>query len=112
MLDRLVAALESTGVPFKEAAWDNRPAGDYGVYMIDSSPGSVWADGHAQSITLEGTIDLYTRSSGDAKIISICKALNSIDGVSWKYNAGIYEDGPRMMHHEFVFSYVVDLKEA
>lgn len=110
MLDTIAAALAATGIPFKEAAWENRPTGDYGVYTLDGSADSVWADGHMRSMALEGTVDLFTRTGGQEKLMTVCTALNGVDGLSWYLSSIQYEQDTRLMHAEWVISYVVAME--
>lgn len=110
MLDKLKAALDSTEIPFTEAGWETRPDGDYGVYTLDSSAGSVRADNRTRVIALEGTVDLFTRSGGQEKILLVSNAINSVDGLSWYLNSVQYEQDSRLMHTEWVFSYPVSLE--
>lgn len=110
MLNKLKTALDTTGIPFAEAGWQNVPKGDYGVYTLDGSPGSIRADNRANAMALEGTIDLFTKTGGQEKLLLVTNAINTIDGLSWYLNSIQYEQDTRMMHTEWVFSYIVGLE--
>ena len=78
--NNLIAALESTGVPFAEGGWleadDLRE--DYGVYALDGRRDMI-SDGRHSEKMLEGTVDLFCRSSrGNDKADLIEAAMDSI----------------------------------
>ena len=60
--DELIAALESTGIPFAEGGWEEADAlrEDYGVYALDGRRDMVSDGRHSEKIP-EGTVDLFCR---------------------------------------------------
>ena len=104
--DRLVQALNGTGIPFREGAWRDadKLKSDYGVYALDGRR-DMLADGkHAEKI-VEGTVDLFARSSrGDVQAALIEEALEDT-GASWRLNYGPhYEQETGYTHWEWVFN--------
>lgn len=103
--DALVQALHGTGIPFREAAWRDAEKlnTDYGVYALDDRH-DLLADGkHAEKV-VEGTVDLFSRSSrGDTQAALIEAALED-HTVAWRLNYGPhYESNTGYTHWEWVF---------
>lgn len=101
MLDRLKAALESTGIPFSHYGWDKAPNGDYGVWAEDSAH-HLYSDNHVESQTTQGTIDLFTLTDDKEKANLIQTVLNGLE-ISWYLNSVQYESDTRYLHYEWVF---------
>ena len=103
--DDLISALNATGIPFAEGEWleadDLRE--DYGVYALDGRR-DMLSDGRHSEKMLEGTVDLFCRSSrGDYKAHLIEAALDSI-GCPWRLEYGPhYEEETGYTHYEWVF---------
>lgn len=104
MYDELVAALQLTGIPFAEYAWDTRPDGAFGVIAIDGEADSLQADDHMVNQAPQGTVDLYTPDSDRDRMALIQETLNGFDGCAWYLNSVQYEDETRLLHWEWVFS--------
>ena len=104
--DELIAALESTDIPFAEGGWmeadDLRE--DYGVYALDGRRDMI-SDGRHSEKMLEGTVDFFCRSSrGDDKADLIEAAMDSI-GCPWRLEYGPhYEEETGYTHWEWVFN--------
>ena len=104
--DDLISALNATGIPFAEGEWleadDLRE--DYGVYALDGRR-DMLSDGRHSEKMLEGTVDLFCRSSrGDDKAALIEAAMDSI-GCPWRLEYGPhYEEDTGYTHYEWVFN--------
>lgn len=105
MFDTILAALESTGIPFRKYAWTVAPSTDYGVIALESGGDTVWADGHMVGQVLEGSIDLFTRNAGETQFAAVQAALRGVEGLSWYFNSAQYEEDTKLMHFEWVISW-------
>ena len=101
MLDMLKNALLGTGIPFAHYGWDKAPSGDYGVWAEDSAQ-HLYTDNRVEAQSVQGTIDLFTRSDNRGQMEQIQQALNNT-GVAWYLNSVQYEDDTRYLHYEWVF---------
>lgn len=103
--DDLISALNATGIPFAEGEWleADELRQDYGVYALDGRRDMI-SDGKHSEKMLEGTVDLFCRSSrGDDKADLIEAALDSI-GCPWRLEYGPhYEEETGYTHYEWVF---------
>jgi hypothetical protein len=102
MVKRMLEKLRATGIPFAETAWKKAPGGSYGVIDLDGQADAVWADNSMKAQAIEGTVDLFTRGSGEATAKSVQKALNEC-GVSWQLNSIQYEEDTGLRHFEWVW---------
>ena len=77
---------------------------DYGVYALDGRRDMISDGSHSEKM-LEGTVDLFCRSSrGEDKADLIEAALNSI-GCLWRLEYGPhYEEDTGYTHYEWVFN--------
>lgn len=104
--DDLISALNATGIPFAEGEWleADELREDYGVYALDGRR-DMMSDGRHSEKMLEGTVDLFCRSSrGDYKANLIEAALDSI-GCPWRLEYGPhYEEDTGYTHYEWVFN--------
>ena len=100
----LKGALQLTGIPFADYAWDSRPDGAFGVIAIDGEADNLQADDHMVCQAPQGTIDLFTPDNDRADMALIQEALNNVDGCAWHLNSVQYEDDTRLLHWEWVFS--------
>lgn len=104
--DDLISALNATGIQFAEGEWleADELREDYGVYALDGRRDMI-SDGRHSEIMLEGTVDLFCRSSrGDDKADLIEAALDSI-GCPWRLEYGPhYEEETGYTHYEWVFN--------
>ena len=102
MLDRVKAALDTTGLPFAAFGWSPAPpAGDYGVFAPDGSNDLYGDDGHAERAT-EGTVDWFTRKYPAADVAAIESALEAAEGVAWYLNPVQFESDSGYIHFEWV----------
>lgn len=101
--DQLLTALEETGIPFAQYAWDSPPESDYGVISLDGGPSVIWADDHMTEQALEGTVDLFTRSADREQMERIQSILNALPGVAWRFSSLQYENDTRLLHWEWIF---------
>lgn len=101
--EALKAALEATGIPLAEYAWDSPPDADYAVLSLDGGPSVIWADDHMTEQALEGTVDLFTRSADREKMEQIQSVINALPGVAWRFSSLQYENDTRLLHWEWVF---------
>lgn len=103
--DELVAALQATQIPFREGAWigADKLRTDYGVYAIDGRRDHMSDSAHSEKM-LEGTVDIFCRSSrGDDQAALVEAAFDSI-GVIWRLNYGPhFEQETGYTHWEWVF---------
>lgn len=104
LYEALLEALNGTGIPVAEYAWDTRPDGNYITVAIDGEANSLQADGHKENQSPQGTVDLYTGSADREAMQSVQAALNGLDGCAWYLNSTQYEDDTRLLHWEWVFS--------
>lgn len=74
----------------------------YIVWAEDLEVASLEADNWKPGQTIEGTIDLYTKTEDDAWVIDIPNALNAAK-IGWALNSVQYEDETRFIHHEWLF---------
>lgn len=102
MLKRLLEKLRGTGIPFAETAWKKAPAGSYGVVDLDGQADAVWADNRMKAQAIEGTVDLFTRGSGEDAAKAVQSAMGEC-GVSWRLNSIQYEEDTGLRHFEWVF---------
>ena len=102
MFDDLKKALDKTGIPFAETAWETAPATDYGTIALDGPGESVWADDRISEQAIQGTVDLYTHGPGRTQMKKVQAALDG-EGVSWRINSIQYEEETGLMHYEWVF---------
>lgn len=110
MYDELVKALRGTGIPFEEGAWDKAPAGDYGVYALDGTGETMWADGHMAERAMQGSIDLFARRGpGREQAKKVEAGLNQL-GLSWSLNSIQYESERHITHWEWVFEIDQDME--
>lgn len=101
-MDRLIAALQATSLPFAHFAWAHAPAGDYGVYAEDDD-GAMYADNaHAERAT-RGTIDFFTRDASGAQKTAIESALAGVEACAWRHNSTQYEQDTGYIHYEWTF---------
>lgn len=103
MFDDLVTALKATGISIAENAWDQRPAGNYGVIAIDGAGQTVAADNRIQLQSIEGTVDLFTTTNDRTDMAKIQKVLNDTDGCAWYLSSVQYEQETHLIHWEWVF---------
>ena len=105
--EALVAALKATGIPFAEDGWGVAPRGQaYGVVAIEMQFDSAWADGRMQEQGVEGSVDLFTPTVGIAEARQVQSALDSVEGVSWRFNSRQFEDDTRLAHWEWIWRVV------
>lgn len=104
MYSALLAALQATGIPFAEAAWKTRPAGDYGVIMLDGDGDVLRADDTITNRATDGSIDLFAHGKALDKVHAIQTALFSACGSAWELNSIQYEANTGYTHYEWYFS--------
>lgn len=75
----------------------------YIVWAEDSDNDLIADNVHAERC-YEGTIDLFTKSEGDALIEAIPSALESI-GAAYYLNSVQYEEDTGLIHFEWVWQY-------
>lgn len=74
----------------------------YIVWAEDMEYASLQADNYKPGITIEGTIDLYTKDEDDEYIYQIPVALNEAR-IMWELNSVQYEDETKFKHFEWLF---------
>lgn len=99
----MITRLAATGIPFREAGWDEAPAAPWGVYAIDGSAEDLWGDSQMEHQVLTGTVDLFVMGPGRDQMQLVQQALA---GVSWRLNSVQYESDTRLTHYEWVFEVV------
>jgi hypothetical protein len=100
-LNAIKEALLTVGPPVSHYTAFEQPD-EYIVWAEDNQADSVWADGHMQEQTIEGTIDYFTKTENDSNVQKIQNALN--DGnISWRLNSVQYETETHYIHFEWVF---------
>ena len=75
----------------------------YIVWAEDSEDTSFDADNHKARQAVSGYVDYFTPTEFDANFDAIQTALNSIEGLSWRWDATLYGDPTRdddnLIHH-------------
>lgn len=104
MFDELLAALKAIGIPFEAYAWSVAPDDTYGVLALTGGADALGGDNRITEQSVEGTVDLYTRSKSTADAIRVQDALNSFDGCSWSLNSVQYEDETSFVHFEWIIN--------
>jgi len=83
---RVIDALNETGVPFVEDAWFDENANpvreDYGIVEITGSQ-ALYGDGKMVAQNLRGNIILYVMDGSDETAGSVQDRLKTIDGLSF-----------------------------
>lgn len=85
---------------FHYSAYDKTPP--YIVWAEDNEYDSVEADNHKVNQTIEGTIDLFTKTEDDPLIEGIQDALNNAC-ISFRLNTVDYEEEAEFIHYEWVW---------
>lgn len=78
------------------------PQPPYIVWSEDMQSGALHGDGVMVNQTIQGTIDLFSKTAGDPYIGKIQKALNDA-GIGFRLNSVQFEEDTRLIHHEWVF---------
>ncbi|MBO7669899.1 MAG: hypothetical protein J6S60_04850 [Oscillospiraceae bacterium] len=101
-------ALEATGIPFADTAWQTAPEGTYGVYQIDFGGDTLFGDGEHLDQVLHGSVDLFVAQgdSVDQKAAAVTAALKSLSGIPWRLESRQYEKDTRLTHLEWTFESV------
>ena len=81
-------------------AWETNDS--YIVWAEDTEVEALNTDDYKSGQTIEGTIDLFTRSETDPAIEGIPNALNKAR-IGWVLNSVQYEDDTRYIHYEWLF---------
>lgn len=97
-MQRIADALSATNLPFAAYGWDTAPCGDYGVYGLDSGY-SFDADNRTAETAVQGTVDYFTRTDGEAVRRTIEAALHDIPH---RLNSVQFEDDTKFLHLEWV----------
>ena len=97
-MQRIADALAATGLPFAAYGWEVSFGGDYGVYGLDSGY-SLGANNRTAETAVQGTVDYFTRTDGEAVRRTIEAALHDIPHV---LNSVQYEDDTHFLHLEWV----------
>ena len=74
----------------------------YIVWAEDNQSGASYADNKTKSITLQGTIDYFTKTEYDSLVNTIQKTMND-SKMTWRINSIQYEDDTKYFHHEWVW---------
>lgn len=99
-------ALEATGVPAAEFAWnDGESLPDEWMIIAPEGGGALTADsGHAER-TVAGSIDYFSRTNGALQARAIEQALEA-SGVAWGFESIQWEPDTRLIHWEWTFEAV------
>lgn len=79
------------------------PTFPYIVWAEDSQSDSLHGDGKMINQTIEGTIDLFSKTPDDPMIKQIQSALNAA-GIGFRLNSIQFEQDTRIIHHEWVWN--------
>lgn len=107
MWDNLLAALNSTGLPFAHFAWAKdapETRQDHGVYAEDDELALYANNQHAERV-LQGTVDYYTRDDSGTPKTTIEAALD-LYAVPYRMESIQFEDDTGYIHYEWVFEVV------
>lgn len=97
---RIKEALATTGLAFTAYAWQDAPAGDWGVYGIQYGD-SLDVDNAAPEEAVVVAVDYFTHSDGEDARRIIRNALNDA-GLPNKLNSVQYEQDTRLLHLEWL----------
>ena len=102
--EALVAALNTTDIPFAEYAWKTRPEGTYGVVSLDMETGSLDGDGGKRDRSWEASVDVFCQKLSErADVIStVEEILTEICGSGWELSSTQWESGAGLFHLEWV----------
>lgn len=79
------------------------PTFPYIVWAEDSQSDSLHGDGIMINQTIEGTIDLFSKTADSPMVGQIQKALNDA-GICFRLNSIQYEQDTKIIHHEWVWN--------
>jgi len=74
----------------------------YIVWAEDAAPKSQSSDNKIKMITVQGTIDFFTKTEYDPIADQIQEALNNA-GIGWKLNSIQHEEDTELIHYEWVW---------
>lgn len=104
MFEAILAALQSTLIPFAAYGWDHAPAGTYGVVSLEGQEESLPGDDRINAQSIRGSIDLYVKGVGTDAPQAVQDAINGV--VAWRLNSVQYEDDTGLVHWEWIFEQV------
>lgn len=107
MYNDLITALQNTGLPLAEYAWDTNPDENFLVISIDGQGGTMAANDQITEQAIEGSLDLFCYDNDRTNISTIQGIFNSLGGCAWRLNSVQYEDDTRLIHWEWVFQLAV-----
>lgn len=99
-MDRLKAALDSTGYLFAHYAWDEAPTGDYGTYAEEAGEDMIADNRHIERGT-KGYIDFFTRDDSSVPRDTIESALNGV--CSFSLESVQFEEDTGYIHYGWEF---------
>ena len=102
--EKLVAALQATGLPFVEYEWKNRPDSTYGVVSLDFEDDSMEGDGEKLDRSHQASVDLFLSRLSERKTEAetVERVLREVCGSGWWLNSIQYETNTRLFHYEWV----------
>ena len=92
-------------LPMAEDGWDTRPdVVSYGEVRLDFEADNLTGDDLKQSISYEGSVDLYSMvRSGAGWVELITQTLTDHCRAAWSLNSHTYERETGLFHWEWVF---------
>lgn len=99
--EQILAALQGSGVPFAEVAWDPRPEAPYGVLSQDPDTG-LFLDGARGETVHRYTADVFVRGLAQPFLTRFGAVFDGIRGLAWRVNSIQYEHDTKLTHIEWL----------
>lgn len=100
---RLLAALETTGIPFAVDAWVKAPGKTYGVVSVGGDQSTFWADDGCIWRAANVTVDLWCHDGDEQAAVSVTRALMEAD-FRWRRTDREYLSDPSCTHTTWLLS--------
>ena len=75
----------------------------YCIWAEDFETGILMADNKKQNQSIEGTVELFTKTEFDPFADAIQEALEQVEGLVWKLNSVQFEEYLGIIHHEWLW---------
>ena len=83
--------------------WHDRLTAPYVLWAEDGPEDYFDGDNRHGEYTAHCTLDLFTRTEFDPVFDEIEEMLNDMFGSRWRWKSTQYEDGTKLIHHEWEF---------
>ena len=103
MYEALKSAIQLSGIPLAEYAWNNAPqTGNYAVIALDSEAAGISGDNRKVDYATQGTVDLFCRTKDPADRRALEEIFNRLE-IAWEWNSTQFEQDKKLIHYEYVF---------